>query len=185
MLIYTLCLDMNDSRVGDDHPPVIYPYPYDEDSDLESDFDEDPPAVPGLSDSIPIEALSPPIQIPELDTAQPGSPKSPSGKTLSVASIFDVDTDLPFEHSPAESLRSHVDSECFGMSDSICISEDQQAVSPTCDVVDEPMGRCAEEYQADKVKSQEKIFASLPRLALVNDVAFRTYVLLHLCLHNN
>ncbi|KAK0214462.1 hypothetical protein IW262DRAFT_273891 [Armillaria fumosa] len=166
---------MNDSRVGDDHPPATYQYPYDEDSDLESDFDEDPRAVPGMSDSTPAEDLSHAPSSPhisELDTTQPKPLKSRRGKASFVASIFDVATDFPSEHSPAKSLPSCVD---FTLADSICIAEDQQAVSPTYDVIDEPMGLCAEEYQADKVESQEKISASHPHLALINDVAFRTF----------
>ncbi|KAK0502052.1 hypothetical protein EDD18DRAFT_1139105 [Armillaria luteobubalina] len=166
---------MNDSRAGDDHPPATHQYPYEEDSDLESDFDEEARSVPGTSDGTPVETLLhalPPTHISELDTAQPKPPKSRRGRASSVTSISDVDTDLPSEHSPAKSLPSCTD---FALTDSICIAEDQQAVSLTCDVIDEPMGLCAEEYQADKVESQEKISASLPHLSLINDVAFRTF----------
>ncbi|SJL00967.1 uncharacterized protein ARMOST_04281 [Armillaria ostoyae] len=66
-----------------------------------------------------------PLSSAACGVAQPGPPKSPSGMALSVASIFDVDTDLPSEHSPTKNLRSRVsmDPECFGMSDSTCVSE--------------------------------------------------------------
>ncbi|PBK67903.1 hypothetical protein ARMSODRAFT_958478 [Armillaria solidipes] len=87
--------------------------------------------------------------------------ESPSGKISPVASIFDVASD---------SLRKFTDRGPW-----LRMSESDKAESPVCDVqVDESTDRCAEEYSAVKVESQEKASASVPRLALINDVAFRT-----------
>ncbi len=166
---------------SDPPSPGVRQYPYDEDSDLESDLDEDPPCdVPEMSDITaredPLSRPLSPVNIPDLDTAQSMPPESPSGKISPVPSIFDVASDsspfsvIPYESSPTKGLGSLPRP---GTPDSIRMSDYDKAESPVCDV------------QADKVESQEKVSASLPRLALINDVAFRTYVLLHLCLHNN
>ncbi len=171
---------------SDPPSPGVRQYPYDEDSDLESDLDEDPPCdVPEMSDITaredPLSRPLFPVNITDLDTVQSMPPESPSGKISPVPSVFDVASDsspfsvIPCENSPIKDLGSPPRS---GTPNSIRMSEYDKAGSPVCDVL-------AEEYQADKVESQEKVSASLPHLALVNDVAFRTYVLLHLCLHNN
>ncbi len=195
---------MKGSRDSDDLPsPDVYQYPYDEDSDLESELEDLPCDVPETSDVTVREprpnSLSRPlssVNITELDKVQSMPPKSRSGKISPVASIFDVDDDsdessrlsmTPYKKATKKRRLSHtsIDSQCFGKSDSVCMSAYEKAVSPSCDVVDEPAGRCAEDYEADKVESQEKVSASLPHPALINDVAFRTYVLLHLYLCND
>ncbi|SJL17585.1 uncharacterized protein ARMOST_21137 [Armillaria ostoyae] len=185
---------MKGSPDSDDIPsPDVYQYPYDEDSDLESDLEDLPCDVPETSD---ITAREPqpdslsrplsPVNITELDTVQSMPPESRSSKISPVASIFDVDDDSDessrlfirsYKKATTKRRLSHalIDSQCFGKSDSIGVSAYEKAVSPSCDVVDEPMGRCAEDYEADKVESQEKVSASLPHLALINDVAFRTF----------
>ncbi len=167
--------------------PGIYQYPYDEDSDLESDLDEDPPCdVPQTAD---ITAREPrpdslsgplsPVNIADPDTVHPMPPESPSDKISPVASIFDVNGDS----SPSSVISCQKSPTWSELG--IRMSESDQAEYPVCDVqVDESTGR-AKEYQADKVVPQEKVSASLPHLALINDVAFRTYVLLHLCIRNN
>ncbi|KAK0234385.1 hypothetical protein EDD85DRAFT_80221 [Armillaria nabsnona] len=172
---------MDGSHVRDDPPSSgVCQYTYDEDSDLESDLDEDPPIdvpvdVPELSDITvrepqqdPFSRPLSPVNITGLDTVQSMPPKSPGGDISPAASIFDVASDsspfsvIPCENSPTRSLARP------GTPDSIRMSEYDKAESPMCDVQ-------AEEYQADKVESQEKVSASLPRLALINDVALRTF----------
>ncbi|SJL17607.1 uncharacterized protein ARMOST_21161 [Armillaria ostoyae] len=173
---------MNGSRGGDDPPsPGVCQYTYDEDSDLESDLDEDPSRdVPEMSDITaredPLSRPLSPVNITDLDTVQSMPPDSPSGKISPVASIFGVDGDsspfsvIPCENSPTMGLGSPP------RSDSIRMSEYDKAESPVCDVqADESMGRCAEEYQADTMKPQKEVPAPLLHLALINDVAFRTF----------
>ncbi|SJL17582.1 uncharacterized protein ARMOST_21134 [Armillaria ostoyae] len=140
----------------------VYQCPYDEDSDLEFDLDGDLPCdVPEMSG---ITAREPrpdllsrplsPVNITDLDTVQSIPHESPTGRISPMTSIF-------------ETLGSD------SMSGSISMFEYDKAESPVCDVqADEPTGRCAEEYWADEVESQETISASLPRLALVNDATF-------------
>ncbi|KAK0234387.1 hypothetical protein EDD85DRAFT_968732 [Armillaria nabsnona] len=145
---------MSGSHVSDS--PSVYRYPYDEDSDLESDLDEDPPFdIPEMSD---IGAREP----------RPDSLSCPS----SPANITDLNTPKnarPCQNSPTWSELEG------GVSGGIRMFEYDQAESPVCDVqVDESMGR-AEEYQSDKVEPQEKVSASPSHLALINDVAFRTF----------
>ncbi|KAK0439713.1 uncharacterized protein EV420DRAFT_1583215 [Desarmillaria tabescens] len=183
---------INDSYAEDESPPVTCQYPYDEDSDFESDLeDEDPPCdVPPMSNSATIEpqpealsrALSP-VNITDLDTVQPAPREFCSGEKSYAASIFDSPplSATSCKKSPAKSYRSldSIDTQSRGKSDCISVCESEKAESPVCD---ESMDRFAEvtnhrveDYLAATAEPQDKPTTSLPRLVLVNDVAFRTF----------
>ncbi|KAK0502037.1 hypothetical protein EDD18DRAFT_1346604 [Armillaria luteobubalina] len=171
---------MDDSRGSDNIPlPDVYQYPYDEDSDLESDMDEDPFCdVPEMSDidnreprpGLPSRPLSP-IKVTDLGAVQPTPHGSPSDKMSPVASIFDVV--IPGEDSPTRRLGSPPR---FGTSDSICMHEYDKAELPVYDAeAKESTGRSTEDYLIDTMNPRKKVPAPLIHLALINDVAFRTF----------
>ncbi|KAK0187427.1 hypothetical protein F5146DRAFT_1142452 [Armillaria mellea] len=178
---------MDGSRDGDDLPSTgVYQYSYDEDSDLESDTDEDTLFdVHEMSDLTAREPRPDPLSHPlsllnitDLDTVQSMPPESPCGKILPVASISDVASDSsPFsviscEYLPAKGPGSPLRS---GTPDSIRMPEYINTESLVCDVkVDGSTGRSAGDYLVDTVNPQKKDPAPL-RLALINDVAFRTF----------
>ncbi|KAK0187420.1 hypothetical protein F5146DRAFT_1064922 [Armillaria mellea] len=152
--------------------PGVYQCPYGEDSDLESDSDEDPPCEVPDTRTADISAreprpnsLSRPLSPVNLDSVHPMPPESPRPKASPVASIFDVNGDsspssvIPCQKSPTWSE--------LGMSNHT-MSVYDKAPSPKCDVD-------ARFSEADQVVPEEKVSASLPHLALVNDVAFRTF----------
>ncbi|KAK0481274.1 hypothetical protein IW261DRAFT_1562552 [Armillaria novae-zelandiae] len=177
---------MNGSRDSDDPAPsIVCQYPYDDDSDLESDFDEDLPSdIHEMSEITAREPQTDPPSRPlfsgnntKLDAVQSMPPGSPSDKMLPVASIPDVASDsstfcvVPCEDSPAEGLGSPPRS---GMSNSICMPEYDKAELPVYDAqADESTGRSGK--VVDTVNLPKKVLAPPLHLALINDVAFRTF----------